>query len=544
MKNRSLPISHPPTDPLAAFDWTPCPPSPDFCRTALASFSFPGFERFRKLAWAGALGFFASILIAPPALAVTEAFTGNTLVNTWTLTANSTSSACLTVAGGTRPCPASAPDYNDADGEGWLRLTTNANTQSARALLAAQFPLSQGFDLIFTYATYGTTPATSAADGIAVFLVDASVPGAGTGGGTGGTLGYHNVAGGVLGIGLDEYGNFTDPTFFTDGPGRQQSNISVRAGQNAPVPWSYLGGTSLAPADLLTDSAWVYPATQPCASGEACQRTGKTMRVSFYPDTTCPGPNEYRILVESISDNAIDFNHCVSATDLGITDPNMNVSLGFSSGTGGSRAYHEIRMVDATSVADLVVTRTDSGVYYTPGQNDSYAMTIHNNGPANADGSIFAATLPPGLDTATVTIACAVPGGSAAVCPTGPLTVAAVTSGIVIPVFPVGGSLVFTFTGRMLNSATGNQDIEATIAPPPGGGSGLGLASPGVGCRAAGSDFEGATSICTAQGTHIPSGLPPPPPPAVPAVNELALALLALMLTGLGVVAMRRGKRA
>jgi uncharacterized repeat protein (TIGR01451 family) len=515
---------------------------------------FRTFAKLKKPALLCGLGFLLSALIAPPALALTESFTGNTLVNNWVLTGVSNtgyipappsvgndSTACLTVAGGTRPCPGASPDYNDAAGQGWLRLTTNDFAQSASATLVKAFPLAQGFNLTFTYATYGPSrnPGIGAADGLSVFLFDPTVTGAGTGGMAGGGLGYWKVAGGVLGIGLDEYGNFTNPSAIAGGggPGFQKGNISVRAGANATTPWNYLGGTGQIPqSTLMTDSAWAYPAAQPCASG-TCQRTGKTIHASLYPDATC-GAGQYRIVVQSVNDSTIDFNLCVSAADLGVTDPNMTVSLGFGASTGGGTAYHEVRMLMATQATNLVVIRTDTGVNYTRGLNDTYAMRVRNDGPADADGSIFTTALPPGLNPATVTVTCTPAGGAA--CPPGALTAATLASGVSIPTFPVGGRLDFSFTGLVLNSATGNQQITATIAPPPANPADLGLSNSGLACTAAGSTFNGLTGVCTASGLHSPLGLGGDAASAIPTLGELALALLALMLAGGAVLTQRK----
>ena len=131
----------------------------------------------------------------------------------------------------------------DPDGQGWLRLTENANSQSGYALYDKAFPSDQGISVKFQYATY----AGNGADGIAFFLLDGST-GTPLIGALGGSLGYSDkgscsaptqpgITGGYVGIGLDEYGNFSDASHggLCSAPGRRPHSVTLRgSGVRAP----------------------------------------------------------------------------------------------------------------------------------------------------------------------------------------------------------------------------------------------------------------------------------------------------------------------
>ena len=131
----------------------------------------------------------------------TGQFTGATLDPGWTVTGSSK----LTKATGGSDSAVVTP--------GWLRLTENANNDQGTALYTGgSFSAITGLTISFNYVTwggaFGLPGGTQGADGISVFLFDATqnMAGAILGGG----LGYCKGAGAYLGIGLDEYGNFSN----------------------------------------------------------------------------------------------------------------------------------------------------------------------------------------------------------------------------------------------------------------------------------------------------------------------------------------------
>jgi uncharacterized repeat protein (TIGR01451 family) len=387
----------------------------------------------------------------------TETFRTNTLSNSWTLTG----SACLTVSGGTTPCSALVPSYNDATGQGWLRLTSASINQAGNAILATNFALNSGFDIRFTYAMYsgGTTPG----DGISFFFIDPSVVGAGTGGVTGGGLGYCQMKGGVLGFGFDQFGNFSNQvggTCGSTGPGQQRSNISVRGGALASTPWLFLTGTGvISNTALRTDSGWAYPVIQPCASG-SCVRTGKQIRLQFYPDVTC-GANQYRVTVNSITAGTVLANLCVSTANLGAIPSTLHI--GFAGSTGSVFQNQEIRDLTITQTADLATTKTDGTTSVNTGSTTTYTLLVTNNGPSGGDGAVLTDAAVAGLTKTSVT--CAVPSGSVAVCPAS-LSVTALQAGVSIPTLPAGSSLNFSVQATV-TATSGSVTNTATIAISP-----------------------------------------------------------------------------
>jgi len=129
---------------------------------------------------------------------------------------------------------AAIPAGGDPSGAGALRLTDNEGSVAGFVLYNVPLPLTGGLDVHFDLYSYDTTTAgLGPADGVSFFLVDGSTnltkPGA-----AGGSLGYaqqtrvDGVAGGYLGVGLDEWGNFTN-----DGEGR---------GAGCPTGSAYAGG--------------------------------------------------------------------------------------------------------------------------------------------------------------------------------------------------------------------------------------------------------------------------------------------------------------
>jgi len=132
---------------------------------------------------------------------------------------------------------------------GRLRLTSNANNVSTASALQRLFPAKGNFIQVeFDYYAYNG----SGADGIAVILSDATqTP---QPGGFGGSLGYaqlndssnkvNGFAGGWLGIAVDEYGNFSNPTEGRLGGSELiRDSVSIRGSGIGLNGYRYLRGT-------------------------------------------------------------------------------------------------------------------------------------------------------------------------------------------------------------------------------------------------------------------------------------------------------------
>ena len=117
-------------------------------------------------------------------------------------------------------------------------------------------------------------------------------------------------------------------------------------------------------------------------------------------------------------------------------------------------AIGEIVTTDNTSTvsttmncaASLVIAKTDNKTISTSGTNNSYVVTLTNNGPSAADGSVITDVVGAGLTcTPANVVTCSVLAGGA-VCPTGPFTIANLTgAGITIATLPATGSVQLTY---------------------------------------------------------------------------------------------------
>lgn len=263
----------------------------------------------------------------------------NSTADGWVLAAGSGSTApTLTAATGV-----------DTAGNGWLRLTTNTTNQSDWAYLNNPIPSSSGnnITLNFTWATWNGT----GADGFAVAFFDASStfsPGA-----FGGSLGYaqrttpgtvNGMNGAYVGVGFDDFGNFSNPTEGRNGGvGFSPNAIAVRGSGNGTTGYNYLGGTADATSTPLS-SQMDFPTytTRPVQTGADFRSAEVTL--------TADG----RIIV-SYQSGATGTMTQVLDLNVPGTRPD-NLILAFTASTGSSTEIHELRSVTITTTAQPVGT--------------------------------------------------------------------------------------------------------------------------------------------------------------------------------------------
>lgn len=344
-------------------------------------------------------------------------------------------------------------NVNDANGNGWLRLTTNLNNHQGQALYTGgSFPSTQGVTVEFDYVNWGG----NGADGTTFFLYDAT----GTmGGNPGGSLGYCGGNGAYLGLGLDEFGNFSGQLPGVTGgcpstsgsPGSQSDRLVLRGPASDSYRWL---ANAAVTGGIDTPSVTTRP-------------TSNHLMVALIPNTPQPG---YTVTVsqgptggtQTVLLNNVNFNYTAPA----------NLRMGYAASTGGINNIHEIRNMLASVPADVGIVKTVSNPRIRRGQPVTYTLVVSNNDINPVVAGNQAPTIP-GTDAADiadtfptqvtgVSWTCAASAGST--CPaasgTGNLAIAGGYS--MLP----GGTLTFTVTGTVANNATCNATVTntATVA--------------------------------------------------------------------------------
>lgn len=317
----------------------------------------------------------------------------------------------------------------DAAGSGWLRLTGAVNNAKGLAINSAfSFPGSQPVVVRFNYVSWGGT----GADGMTLFLYDSSTASPMASAFTGGGLGYCGGAGGYLAVGLDEFGNFSNPgdkcLGASGGPGIRPESLVIRGPVGLTNPWiattSISGGIDNPHAASRPSPKSVLfvltPATAPAV--------GYTITAQFQSGAGQP----YQTLFSNVS-----FPYA----------PPANLSVGFSGSTGGSTNIHELHGLTAATPDDLQVTVTGPSSAL-QGASVTYTVTVTNNGNyllTGGDAPTITDALPASIGSAQWTCIGS-GGGSCDASGTGNINTSNVT-------LPANASVAYTVTG-MLNAST------------------------------------------------------------------------------------------
>lgn len=272
--------------------------------------------------------------------------------------------------------------------DGALRLTDESNNVSTRATILNELPWNGNrVEVTFRYFAYGG----SGADGIAVVFSDAGVDP--SPGGFGGSLGYaqrngvDGFAGGWIGIGLDEFGNYSNPTEGREGgPGSTPNAIAIRGDGAGEDGYEYLAGT-----DSLSPQLW-----DPGADSRA-DMTGDVFRITV--DTT--EPEVWLVRIERDTSGTGDNFTTVLETDVfgrQATDPPEEVFLSFTGSTGGSTNIHEMDFLEVCAnrgievddeVSRYEVSHAGQGLTCIAEPVTITALDSDGNPVAPADGTIL-----------------------------------------------------------------------------------------------------------------------------------------------------------
>lgn len=220
---------------------------------------------------------------------------------------------------------------------GYLRLTSATNDQAGYAVLNRSFPSGKGFSISFEFFSYGGT--TTGADGYSVFLMDADGTDPALGqfniGAYGGSLGYAQIdkpngsfpgaSKGYLGIGLDEFGNYSQANEGRiGGPGFRPQAVALRGAGSGMNGYEYLTGSNTLPFTLNVPTARAQP-------GSPDYR-----KAYLYVIAENGG---YTITIR------IQHGHTVTTTTntYVVNTPPSNLRVGFAASTGDKTDIHEIR---------------------------------------------------------------------------------------------------------------------------------------------------------------------------------------------------------
>ncbi len=149
----------------------------------------------------------------------------------------------------------------DPNGDGWLRLTGKSTYQTGFVYYNKSIPANQGLIIDFDYASWGG----NGADGISFFLFDGTTSTFNIGA-NGGSLGYaqkcglNGLSGGYLGIGLDEFGNFSNPNECRiGGPGYRPDSVAIRGPGSLLTGYAYIAGSSRLTTGIDTPNVATRP---------------------------------------------------------------------------------------------------------------------------------------------------------------------------------------------------------------------------------------------------------------------------------------------
>ncbi len=389
-------------------------------------------------------------------------------------------------------CPlgqAALEEGPDAPGEGALRLTDNDHDRASFVLYRDDLPMNAGLDIRFQlFAYHGAFPDLRGADGLSFFLQNAAEP-LTRAGAFGGSLGYAQkvagtevnvkedvpgVHGGYLGLGFDEFGNFTNDNEgrghgcgTPPGPdvhGLFPDYVSLRGPGEGINGYCLIAQASVAKFGGIDDSHAklrdsggvhrdVHIVIDPLNQPDARIR----VMIGF------PGAGEQQVLDEPLPPGRP-----------------ARVRFGFAASTGSLTNVHEIRRLRIESVDPLPVlrlTKTNDGPF-SAGGTGSFALRVSVHGDEGAELR-EPVTVTDRLPSGTLAGEAGGPGwvceggeppsGTEVVChftPTSPLPVGSTLPPIRVPVrFPADESCVLE------NQATVSSDDNAGTAEQSAAGS-------------------------------------------------------------------------
>lgn len=240
-----------------------------------------------------------------------------------------------------------------------LRLTNASADASTYATLNKLFP-AYGNKVVVQFTDYAYGGTNPGADGIGIVLSDASqAPVAGAFGGSlgyapkqvalGGDTTHPGFTGGWLGVGIDEYGNYSANTEGRTGgpaPGFTRESVAVRGSGSGYMGYSYMTGTtSLLPVGIDTN-----------ASGNHLVSSGPGYRYRVIVDHS----DSIHAMTSVERDTGSGYVTLVPPFDAKAVPGQAGVPtdwyLSFTGATGGSNNIHEIAKLSVCSNSQQTVS--------------------------------------------------------------------------------------------------------------------------------------------------------------------------------------------
>ena len=226
---------------------------------------------------------------------------------------------------------------------GRLRMTPAENQISTAVTKDYEFKASENLIIVtFDQFAYGGSGGTNGADGIGVVLYDTTIGASPVPGAFGGSLGYAQklaalsdavvdipgFEGAWLGLGIDEYGNYSNPTEGREGgPGFRTNAVAIRGRGSLTSGYQYLAGTN--------------SLTPPLGSTSASAYSGGSFRMTI----DSRDPSAMYITLERDADRDGSYESVIIPKTDFIAQQGASpeyVRLSITSSTGGANNIHEI----------------------------------------------------------------------------------------------------------------------------------------------------------------------------------------------------------
>ncbi|WP_333041384.1 DUF4347 domain-containing protein, partial [Microcoleus sp. Pol17C6] len=315
-------------------------------------------------------------------------------------------------------------------GDGALLLTPAVNLREAFVIYNNPIPSTDGLRVQFDFYSYGSREQFEApqpnirpqpGDGLGFFLIDGTVSPTRTGG-YGGSVAYAprtgipGIEGGYLGIGLDEFGNFSTSTEGRSGPepppipgssigSFRPDSVTVRGNQadgyqfltNAIVPFGIDNiPTSIDFSGPIAGRSFNFSNTFTSERNLA----KRSVQITLNPSNDPVEPSRLTVAFDENFDDIyettlIDIPNL--ATENGRVPPIFK--FGFGSSTGAANNIHELQnlvveTINPPSITAEVATIKTGPQFVKPGSSITYTITTVNRGPAPATNVLIQDEIP------------------------------------------------------------------------------------------------------------------------------------------------------